>query len=345
MRAALPSPFHSPCVPAGDGVSRSARLARAVRRLGGGRGRETRAPAVFHSERGEYRGGGAGGGVVLAAGTMSADEEELKVPEDMFKDVKFFVVGDIDPKVPGHPPLCPFPQLLPASPPASGGEHCGIFQLLFSPPVPPHPQRHFPRRFEAHAPIRSTRPGKARGRGSARAEGVVLLLLFCCCGGCCCCGGVTAARAASAATRHGNEPAAPPRRPRRRLSGGGAGQGTSCHSPGRAGSRTPRGAAALPAAPAAGRSAGPRSAPPPALGVPLCQSRPLPGFRTGTGRSGRGEVSRMRAWPALHSPGSPWLWYPPRDRSDPLCVMCWRCHLRMLPARIQRRQRAEVADS
>ncbi|KAM7123535.1 LOW QUALITY PROTEIN: PAX-interacting protein 1 [Ciconia maguari] len=30
---------------------------------------------------------------------MSADEEELKVPEEMFKDVKFFVVGDIDPKV------------------------------------------------------------------------------------------------------------------------------------------------------------------------------------------------------------------------------------------------------
>lgn len=28
------------------------------------------------------------------------DQEVLKVPEEMFKDVKFFVVGDIDPKVP-----------------------------------------------------------------------------------------------------------------------------------------------------------------------------------------------------------------------------------------------------
>lgn len=27
------------------------------------------------------------------------DKGEMKVPEEMFKDVKFFVVGDIDPKV------------------------------------------------------------------------------------------------------------------------------------------------------------------------------------------------------------------------------------------------------
>lgn len=48
MGAALTSRFHPPYVLAGDGVSRSARLARAVRRLRGGRGTgETRAPAGF----------------------------------------------------------------------------------------------------------------------------------------------------------------------------------------------------------------------------------------------------------------------------------------------------------
>lgn len=50
---------------------------------------------------------------------LADDEEELKVPEEMFKDVKFFVVGDIDPKVPCHP-FRSFPPS-PWSPPTPGG--------------------------------------------------------------------------------------------------------------------------------------------------------------------------------------------------------------------------------
>lgn len=78
---------------------------------------------------------------------MSADEEELKVPEEMFKDVKFFVVGDIDPKVPGHPPPRLLPQLLPAFPPPGGGT-VGPFSSS-TPPAPPDTS---PRGFGAHAP-------------------------------------------------------------------------------------------------------------------------------------------------------------------------------------------------
>lgn len=55
------------------------------------------------------------------AGTMSAEEEELKVPEEMFKDVKFFTVGDIDPKVPPRPPLGLLPAARVPTPPAGGG--------------------------------------------------------------------------------------------------------------------------------------------------------------------------------------------------------------------------------
>lgn len=61
-----------------------------------------------------------------AAGTMSADEEELKVPEEMFKDVKFFTVGDIDPKVPPRPPLGLLPAARVPTPPAGvGGGRAG----------------------------------------------------------------------------------------------------------------------------------------------------------------------------------------------------------------------------
>lgn len=51
---------------------------------------------------------------------LADDEEELKVPEEMFKDVKFFVVGDIDPKVPGHP-FRSFPPYPSSSPTPFGG--------------------------------------------------------------------------------------------------------------------------------------------------------------------------------------------------------------------------------
>lgn len=61
---------------------------------------------------------------------MSADEEELKVPEEMFKDVKFFTVGDIDPKVPPRPPLGLLPAARVPTPPAGvGGGQGGIVRL------------------------------------------------------------------------------------------------------------------------------------------------------------------------------------------------------------------------
>uniref|UniRef100_A0A8C9F5N1 PAX transactivation activation domain-interacting protein n=1 Tax=Pavo cristatus TaxID=9049 RepID=A0A8C9F5N1_PAVCR len=95
-RLCPPFSYH-PRVPEWDGASRSARLARAVRRHGGGGDGGTRAPRFCSAGSGRIE--AAGRRAVRAAGTMSADEEELKVPEEMFKDVKFFTVGDIDPKV------------------------------------------------------------------------------------------------------------------------------------------------------------------------------------------------------------------------------------------------------
>lgn len=48
----------------------------------------------------------------------TAGEEELRVPEDMFKDVKFFAVGDIDPQVPPpHPVQGPRGLFHPSPPP------------------------------------------------------------------------------------------------------------------------------------------------------------------------------------------------------------------------------------
>lgn len=107
MRAALPSLPLPPSPAARRGMVRPAARA-LLARFGGsaggggdGTGRETRAAAAPHGERGGQRGGRGGPAAPPAAGAMSADEEELQVPEEMFKDVKFFVVGDIDPKVAG----------------------------------------------------------------------------------------------------------------------------------------------------------------------------------------------------------------------------------------------------
>lgn len=49
---------------------------------------------------------------------MASEEEgELKVPEEMFKDVKFYAVGDIDPQVTSRgradPPPSPGPRRRP----------------------------------------------------------------------------------------------------------------------------------------------------------------------------------------------------------------------------------------
>lgn len=108
--------------------------------------------------------GARGGPAALAAGTMSADEEELKVPEEMFKDVKFFVVGDIDPKVPGHPPPRPFPQLLLAPPPPGGG----ALWHRPAPPPPSSPPDTSPRGLEVHAHRRRPGKGTAGGVGGGR---------------------------------------------------------------------------------------------------------------------------------------------------------------------------------
>lgn len=179
-RLCPPLSYH-PRVPEWDGASRSARLARAVRRHGGGgdggpgpRGSARRAAG------GSRRPADAPCG--WPAGTMSAEEEELKVPEEMFKDVKFFTVGDIDPKVPPRPPLGLLPAARVPTPPAGGGQG-GIVRL------------------RANAAPRASQRGGVAGGGSAAASSQGLR-------------GERRGNRRSFATRPPWEPAAAARRPR-----------------------------------------------------------------------------------------------------------------------------------
>lgn len=148
-----------PRVPERDGASRSARLARAVRRHGGGGDGGTRAPRFCSA--GSGRSEAAERRVVLVAVTMSADEEELKVPEEMFKDVKFFTVGDIDPKVPPRPPLGLLPAARVPTPLAGDGGRAGRDR--------PPPRKRCPASLAARRAGGGTRPRPLRGRAGSAA--------------------------------------------------------------------------------------------------------------------------------------------------------------------------------